>query len=442
MATDAAAAADSSDSEAAFPPSSAAALSVISPQAMASSLLSLISSSPDPIVFVESSDHTLLALPLPIARRCQAIITKHLHADLTAHGTALFTTVTGEAMVRCVGYVQHEWKEIEKRKEKLAVLMRLRGQKGSERLTAAGGDSEKEGGGRRGKDREKNLLISVQKAQQALVAHFSSVSHLAPSTSAAVSSTPLFPPHALGVTPPSHPIASLLAPSSTIAHLPSLSYSINHILCELASSAYYLEVAPLVDLTCQRLADSIQGKSPEEIRTTFNITNDFTPVEEEQVQQRVMERTLLYPGGIDDGPYRREQRECGGGCGTGRRAGRSQPRLHGRADCGPGRRRGLQGEERQAQGEARAEAPAAAQGEGRGSPCSGDRREEGGGCASQSGGRSGSSCGTAATGGSAGKKKKKKKAKKKGKAAEEEEKDGGKDGERRDRSRACLHHCC
>ena len=204
-------------------------------------------------------------------------------------------------MQRCVGYVQHEWAEIEKRKEKLAVIMRARGQKGSDKMGVGGiGDGqEKEGGGRRGKDRERNLLTSVSKAQQQLIQHFQALSGSYPHPS---STSPQLPPQAIGVSPPSHPLGSLLAPSSTVpTSPPSLAYSINHLLCELASSAYYLEIPPLVDLTCQRLADSIQGKSAEEIRTTFNITNDFTPMEEEQVKQRVMERTLLYPGGIDDG---------------------------------------------------------------------------------------------------------------------------------------------
>ena len=56
------------------------------------------------------------------------------------------------------------------------------------------------------------------------------------------------------------------------------------VLCELASASYYLEVKPLVDLTCRAIADIIKGKSPEEIRKTFNIQNDFTPAEEEQVK--------------------------------------------------------------------------------------------------------------------------------------------------------------
>lgn len=36
-------------------------------------------------------------------------------------------------------------------------------------------------------------------------------------------------------------------------------------------------------MTCKTVANMIKGKSPEEIRRTFNIKNDFTPEEEEQV---------------------------------------------------------------------------------------------------------------------------------------------------------------
>eukprot|EP01091_Cochliopodium_minus_P008434 TRINITY_DN1915_c0_g1_i4.p1 TRINITY_DN1915_c0_g1~~TRINITY_DN1915_c0_g1_i4.p1 ORF type:complete len:372 (-),score=109.87 TRINITY_DN1915_c0_g1_i4:141-1256(-) len=48
-------------------------------------------------------------------------------------------------------------------------------------------------------------------------------------------------------------------------------------LCELASAAYHLEVKPLVDLTCQAIAYLLKGKSPAEIRKTFNIPYDFSP---------------------------------------------------------------------------------------------------------------------------------------------------------------------
>ena len=36
-------------------------------------------------------------------------------------------------------------------------------------------------------------------------------------------------------------------------------------------------------MACKTVANMIKGKQPEEIRKTFNIKNDFTPQEEEQV---------------------------------------------------------------------------------------------------------------------------------------------------------------
>lgn len=50
-------------------------------------------------------------------------------------------------------------------------------------------------------------------------------------------------------------------------------------------AANYLDIKPLLDLTCKAVADEIKGKSPEEIRRRFNIKNDFTPEEEEEVKR-------------------------------------------------------------------------------------------------------------------------------------------------------------
>ena len=50
-------------------------------------------------------------------------------------------------------------------------------------------------------------------------------------------------------------------------------------------AANYLDIKPLLDLTCKTVANMIKNKSPEEIRSTFNIQNDFTPEEEEQVRK-------------------------------------------------------------------------------------------------------------------------------------------------------------
>ncbi|KAF3334941.1 SKP1-like protein 1B [Carex littledalei] len=55
-------------------------------------------------------------------------------------------------------------------------------------------------------------------------------------------------------------------------------------LFDLIMAADYLEIKGLLDATCQKVADMMAGKSPEEIRQTFNIKNDYTPKEEEEVQ--------------------------------------------------------------------------------------------------------------------------------------------------------------
>ena len=57
-------------------------------------------------------------------------------------------------------------------------------------------------------------------------------------------------------------------------------------LFSLILAANYLDIKPLLDLTCKTVADYIKEcKTPQEIRRRFNIKNDFTPEEEEEVRK-------------------------------------------------------------------------------------------------------------------------------------------------------------
>jgi S-phase kinase-associated protein 1 len=56
-------------------------------------------------------------------------------------------------------------------------------------------------------------------------------------------------------------------------------------LFDIILSANYLDIKPLLDIGCKTVANMIKGKSAEEIRKRFNIVNDFTPEEEEQIKK-------------------------------------------------------------------------------------------------------------------------------------------------------------
>ena len=54
---------------------------------------------------------------------------------------------------------------------------------------------------------------------------------------------------------------------------------------ELILMANRFTCTALLDLTCAKVASLIKGKTPAEIRETFNIANDFTPEEEIKVRE-------------------------------------------------------------------------------------------------------------------------------------------------------------
>jgi len=56
-------------------------------------------------------------------------------------------------------------------------------------------------------------------------------------------------------------------------------------LFEIILAANKMEIQPLLDLACAKVASMIKGKNTEEIRKQFNIVNDFTPEEEAQVRE-------------------------------------------------------------------------------------------------------------------------------------------------------------
>jgi len=56
-------------------------------------------------------------------------------------------------------------------------------------------------------------------------------------------------------------------------------------LFEIILAANYLDICRLLDFACMTVADQIRGKTPEEIRKHFNIKNDFTEEEMEQIKK-------------------------------------------------------------------------------------------------------------------------------------------------------------
>ena len=57
------------------------------------------------------------------------------------------------------------------------------------------------------------------------------------------------------------------------------------VLFELISASEHLKINPLFELACAKVASLIKNKSIQKIRKYFNIENDFTPEEEQQIME-------------------------------------------------------------------------------------------------------------------------------------------------------------
>ena len=56
-------------------------------------------------------------------------------------------------------------------------------------------------------------------------------------------------------------------------------------LIELLMASNYMNIRELLTLTCAKVASMIKGKNPTQIRTLFNIENDFSPEEERKIRE-------------------------------------------------------------------------------------------------------------------------------------------------------------
>ena len=57
------------------------------------------------------------------------------------------------------------------------------------------------------------------------------------------------------------------------------------ILFDLVAAANFMDIKPLLDLTCLAVSIQIKGRSAAELREMFNLSNEITPDEEAQIQR-------------------------------------------------------------------------------------------------------------------------------------------------------------
>ena len=58
-----------------------------------------------------------------------------------------------------------------------------------------------------------------------------------------------------------------------------------NMLCELVTAANFMDIKPLLDLTCLAVSIMIKGKPADELRAMFNLSSEFSPEEEAAVRE-------------------------------------------------------------------------------------------------------------------------------------------------------------
>ena len=71
-------------------------------------------------------------------------------------------------------------------------------------------------------------------------------------------------------------------------------------LFEMILAANFLDLKPMLDVTCKAVAEMIKGKTPDEIKKVFGVEGDFTQEEKEQVLRD--NPWLEEPGEADETP--------------------------------------------------------------------------------------------------------------------------------------------
>lgn len=84
--------------------------------------------------------------------------------------------------------------------------------------------------------------------------------------------------------PPNRDIEEIIYPEPNSWEMKFL-FLPTELLNQIINGANYLNIQRLIDACCFRLGLMIQGRSVEEIRTIFDIENDFTPDEEENMRR-------------------------------------------------------------------------------------------------------------------------------------------------------------